>query len=209
MDTKKIDDMIPEQETGSKTDTHYSVTASNGQEAKALFKTAKERLQDVNNWKSFAGTASATFTLTDDTGKEVFRKAAKGDHFKINIPGPGSEAGSGFDWVMIEAIEDKSDPDGTTEAFAIRVRPTNEPGKSGENVAHFFKDNATSSFAVQREGLTVTASVHGRNEEPNTKNEGILDKVRNTMIALGAMLGMSNTQWKSLVKGLLEGAEVD
>lgn len=205
MDTKKIEDMIPEQETGSKTDTHHSVTARNEQEAKALFETAKERLQDINSWKKFAGAASATFTLTDDNGNEVHRKAAKGDHFKINIPGPGSEAGSGYDWVMIEAIEDKSDPGGNTEAFAIRVRPTNEPGKPGE-VAHFFKDNATSSFAVQREELTVTASVHGRNEEPNTTNEGILDKVRNTMIAIGAMLGMSDTQWKSLVKGLLEKA---
>jgi len=204
MGTDNIDDTIPEQETGSKTDTHHSVTAPDELQAKALFVLAKERLQDVNHWKTYAGKASAVFSLTDDNGMEVDRKAAKGDHFRINIPAPGTEAGDGNDWVQIEAIEDKSNPGGIQEAFAIRVRPSSQPGKKGEDVAHFFKDDATSTFAVQRQGLKVTASVHGRNEKPNTTSEGIMDKVRNTVVAIGAMLGMSDTQWKSLVKGLLE-----
>lgn len=204
MDTHNIDDAIPEQETGAKTDTHHSATAESLGESKQLFIKVKERLQDVNSWHQLAGKASAIFQLTDAEGNEVNRKVEKGDHFKIQLPAPGNPTGDGHDWVVVEEIEDKSDPDGESEAFVIRVRPTQNPQKPDADVAHFFKDHATSSFAVQREGKKVTASVHGRNETPNTKTEGLLDKARNALVALGAMAGLSNPQWKSLVKGMVE-----
>ncbi|MEJ7739019.1 MAG: hypothetical protein WKF97_16465 [Chitinophagaceae bacterium] len=204
MDTQNIDDIIPEQQTGGKTDIDYSETCKTVLDAVNLFVLAKDRLQDVNNWHNLCGPASAVFKLIDSNGVSVQRNAQRGDHFRINIPAPGTTAGDGYDWVKIEEIEDKSNPEGEEEAFAIQVRPTAEPGKEAQNVAHFFKDFATSSFAVQRKGLTVTASVHGRNEVPNTDADGILDKARNTLVAIGALIGFSNPQWKSLVKGLLE-----
>jgi hypothetical protein len=34
-----------------------------------------------------------------------------------------------------------------------------------------------------------------------------MDKVRNAIVALGAMIGLSSPQWQSLVKGLLEPEE--
>ncbi|MBC8052817.1 MAG: hypothetical protein H7Y13_07110 [Sphingobacteriaceae bacterium] len=70
-------------------------------------------------------------------------------------------------------------------------------------MAHFFKDDASSTFLVQRNGLTVKAEVHGRNEQANTNTEKFIDKARNILVAAGAMLGFSDFQWKSLVKGLI------
>jgi hypothetical protein len=204
MDTHNIDHTIPEQETGAKTDTHHSVKEKTSVEAHNRFTRAKERLQDVNNWDKICGKVSAVFRLTDHEGNEVNRLPQKGDHFKINIPAPGSEAGQGYDWVLIEEVEDNSNPHAQSEYFVMRVRPSDNPQKPEHETAHFFKEKATSSFAVQREDTKVTASVHGRNELPNTESEGVLDKARNAIVALGAMVGVSTPQWKSLVKGVLE-----
>ena len=68
----------------------------------------------------------------------------------------------------------------------------------------FFKEDATSTFIVERDGNNLRAAVHGRNELPNTKADKPLDKARNAIVGLGAMLGLSNPQWKSLVKGILD-----
>jgi hypothetical protein len=204
MSTQNVDENVPEQETGSQTDTHHSVDAKDITEAREKFTRAKQRLQDINNWDKICGKASAIFRLTDNSGNEVNRQPQQGDHFKINVPAPGNEAGHGFDWVLIEEISDGSNPDGDTESFVMRVRPSSNPQNPDEETAHFFKNNATSSFAVERENTKVTASVHGRNELPNTKTESVLDKARNAIVALGAMIGISTPQWKSLVKGVLE-----
>lgn len=203
-----MDEIIPEQESGAKTDNEYSITTGNLHEARSLFNAVKERLQDINNWHTRCGTGSAVFTLTDSEGNEVNRKVQLGDHFKISIPAPamvkGTSAGEGHDWVIVEAIEDKSNSLEKNESFAIRVRPAENPKTPNDDIAHFFKDDATSSFGVEREGNKVTTHVHGRNEKPNTATDSIIDKARNALVAIGAMAGFSNPQWKSLVKGLLE-----
>jgi len=205
---KEMDDIIPEQHSGAKTDNEYAVTAKTVNEARELFNVVKERLQDINQWHTRCGSASAIFRLTDEDGNEVNRKVQLGDHFKISIPAPEmvkrTNTGEGHDWVVVEAIEDKSNSEANSESFAIRVRPAGNPKIPDEEVAHFFKDDATSSFGVEREENKVTTHVHGRNEKPNTTPDSVLDKARNALVALGAMAGFSNPQWKSLVKGLLE-----
>lgn len=207
----KIDDIIPEQQSGAKTDNEYTVTTTSDDEAKVLFEVVKGRLQDVNQWHTRCGAASAVFRLTDGNGNEVNRTVQLGDHFKISIPAPDvvkkTNAGEGNDWVVVEAIEDKSNNTEKTESFAIRVRPTENPNVPDAEVAHFFKDDATSSFGVERNRNKVTTHVHGRNEKPNTTSDSLLDKARNALVALGAMAGLSNPQWKSLVKGLLESSD--
>lgn len=204
-----MDDIVPEQQSGAKTDNRYAVTVDTVHEATDLFNVVKERLQDVNNWHTLCGSASAIFTLTDSNGNEVDRKVQLGDHFKISIPAPemvkSTNTGEGHDWVVVEAIEDKSNSLEKTESFAIRVRPAENPKTPNDDIAHFFKDDATSSFGVEREGNKITTHVHGRNEKPNTTTDSIMDKARNALVALGAMAGLSNPQWKNLVKGLLEG----
>jgi hypothetical protein len=196
-----VEDIIPEQQSGIETNTETSVEFNSPEEARTFYQKAKHRLLHVNDWHGFAGTLTANFQLTDKEGKEVNRAAVKDDYFKIDIPGPGPVTGDGFDWVRVEAIEEKEEED--RQSIAIRVRPASNPNNERKDVAHFFSVEATSCFMVKREKNTVTAAIYGRNEKPNTDTETIVDKARNTAIATGAVTGFAKLQWKSLVNGLV------
>jgi hypothetical protein len=195
---------VPPQHTGAATNTAFSIMLSSLKESRERYYQAKARLLDVNHWHDFAGPLSASFTLTDDSGRELDHPAQEGDHIRINLPGPGSKTGDGYDWVAIEQIEDKTTSSGKTAYAAIRVRPSVNPQQWHGKVAHFYDPAATSSFVVELTGRCVRASVYGRNEKPNTAPPGFWDKVRNTLIAISASLGLSKPQWKSLVKGLVK-----
>jgi hypothetical protein len=205
--TGKSDYILPEQEAGAKKDIEHIVAASDENDARKLFLIARNRLLDVNHWHEFSGPLSATFQLTDQNGNEVYRTAEVGDYFKIEIPAPGPAEGNGFDWARIESIEDKSDSNGSKELMGILVRPAPDPKDNSDNVAHFFKSDSTSSFIVYRDGKKVTAVIFGRNEMPNTETSNVIDKVRNTIVGLTAILGFSNLQWKNLAKGLLSNSK--
>ena len=193
---------IPENDHGIKTDTESSVDLDTEEEAKAHFQIVKERLLNIRNWRNISIGSPTDFRLTDRDGTEVHRPAQEGDYFNIDIPGPGSDSGEGLDWVQIIEIEHKAEAN--SEHLAIKVQPRPHPAKVEKNVSHFFDEEASSTFMVRREGLKVSASVHGRNEQPNTETENITDKIRNAVVAVGAMLGFSKAQWKSLVEGLVK-----
>ena len=196
------DDIIPENEGGIQTNTESSRKLTSDQEARSFFELAKQRLLDVNDWHGIAGKLTANFQLTDENGNEVNRLVRKGDHFKIDIPGPGPVTGDGYDWVRVEDVEEKQGSD--IQSIAVRVRPATNPNNKREDVAHFFSDEATSCFMIKREGATITAGVYGRNKKPNTGAETLVDKARNTAIATGAITGFAKLQWKSLVNGLVK-----
>lgn len=195
-------EVVPEQTTGAESNTESSVVLEHTEQAVQFYQAVRNRLLHVNGWQSLAGAATAAFRLTDAAGREVDRTPCKGDHFKIDIPGPGPRTGDGFDWVQVETIEELQV--GDNESIAIRVRPATNPNNSRQDVAHFFTDEATSCFLVKREGKKVSAAVHGRNEKPNKEAETAVDKARNTAVAKGAVNGFSKLQWKSLVTGLLK-----
>lgn len=195
--------VVPKQEKGEKSDTAHSIKLKTEEQAKSFFSVVKNRLLNVTDWDKLSGTGAANFALTDVKGNLVKRPVKKGDHIRINIPGPGSKAGRGFDWVKIEIVENLHEPLKDYEALYIQVRPAKNPRENSDEVAHFFKDDATSTFIVSREANTVNAEVHGRNEIPNLKETNKLDKIRNAVTAIGAMLGLSKTQWTFLVKGLV------
>lgn len=196
------ENVIPEQKEGAATHTSSSCTCNDALSAKTFFETVKQRLFDVNHWEKIAGMASADFRLCDSDGNEVNRELQKGDHFKIDIPGPGPDTGDGYDWVKVEAIDAQNQDD--EEQISITVRPATNPNNDNKDVAHFFKDTATSSFVIERKGNKVTASVIGRNEKPNADAEKITDKARNTAVAAAAITGFSKIQWKGLVDGLIK-----
>jgi hypothetical protein len=200
---KQEQEHIPEHTRGKKTDTVESVQFDTIEEAKQHYLTCRNRLLNVSNWQDLSGKGTARFDLTDSKGNEVHRLAEKGDHFKIDIPAPGSVAGEGNDWVRIEKIDNQSNPNAQEEFIAIHVRPCRNPQNSDKEVAHFFKSDSTSTFLVRRNGNTVSAEVHGRNESPNTEDTGVIDTIRNAVVAVGAMLGFSELQWKQLVKGII------
>ncbi len=194
---------IPTQHTGAKSDTWFSIIADTESGAVKLFKMAIERLFDLNNWSRLCGISPASFRLTDENGVEVDRTIQHGDHFRIDITGPGTVTGNGYDWVKIEKIEKYINPCAEWESVAITVRPVPNPLGDDAYTAHFFSEEATSTFLVQREKKRVTAEVHGRNEQPNTDTGNSLDNLRNKVVGKLSLTGFSAIQWKELVKGIL------
>ncbi|SHM95587.1 hypothetical protein SAMN05444266_11543 [Chitinophaga jiangningensis] len=203
----KIPDMkqgiIPEQTEGGQSNTSSSIRASSDQEARAMYNVARERLLDVNNWHNISGDLTATFELISPNGEKVYRHAKEGDHIRINIPGPGTSTGAGYDWVRVEKIEEQTDHNGVLSYLGMRVRPFKPPKDIDPDVAHFFQRDATSSFILTQYGAVLEASVLGRNEKPNTDTSSFWDRVRNFFVGLGAMAGLSKAQWKALVKGII------
>jgi hypothetical protein len=190
--------LIPENEVGIQTNTESSAEFDTIEKADSFFNIVKSRLMHVNQWHNLAGKATADFKVTDEKGNEVERAVKQGDYLKINIHAPGLISGEGFDWVKVEAIEERDD------FSAILVRPAPNPQNTQQDVAHFFDESATSSFVVKKEGNKVIAGIYGRNEKPNTGIENTRDKIRNAAIATGAIAGFSKIQWKSLVNGFIE-----
>lgn len=195
---------LPEHEHGAKKDLKHSYNAESAEYAEELFVIAKNRLLDVNNWDKTAEVASATFCLADHHGKDLHRKAHKGDYIRINIPGPGSKTGDGFDWVYIEQIVYDDYPDEHTESILMQVRPASAPTNDNRDIAHFFRDDATSTFVIERHGKLLIAHYYGRNELPNIETEKLIDTIRNAAVAAGAVIGLSDVQWNNLIKGFLK-----
>jgi len=199
------DSEIPKQLQGESSDIEDHVETSTPRQAHSTFVDASRRLLNINQWQELSGPLSAVFHLTDEHGLEVDRVARAGDYLRINIPGPGTTTGEGYDWVRIESIDGKPDPAGDHESLIVRVRPAPSPVNAEPDVAHFFDDAATSTFMIERYGLRVVASVHGRNELPNKNVERTTDKLRNTVVANAATSGMAAYQWGLLTKGILKG----
>jgi len=202
MEEKNYTGIIPEQQTGKAIDSETSLELNNTEEAKTFFNVVKARLQDINNWHELAGKLSADFKLVSKDGVEVQRSAEKGDYFKIDIPGPGTNSGEGYDWVQIEEIESTSTAD--IESFGLRVRPAKNPQNSKEDIAHFYASESTSSFTVTRENTKVTAAIYDRNTKTNEDANRITDKIRDAVIGASGILGFSKIQWKALTDGLVK-----
>lgn len=193
--------LIPFQYTGGRSHTTYSVRKPDVQSAGKLFEKARADLLNINQWHIVAGT-NTVFQLVSTTGEELQRPVNKGDFVRISLPViPGPAAGQGYEWVQVEQVEEQRK--GQLAYTIIKVRPCSPPFIPAPEVAHFFTNDATSSFCVLRKGRTVTAAVYGRNEVPNVKTPRFMDKLRNFFVAIGAMLGFNKPQWKSLVRGLL------
>jgi len=198
----KAEEIIPDHNEGVQTNTESSVTFDTEAEAKSFFEEVKQRLLSVHQWHDYAGKGTASFSLTDAQVADAIRQPGPGDYLKIDIPGPGTQTGDGYDWVRIEAVEETDE--GAVQCLIMRVRPASSPQNSNPDVAHFFSDAATSNFMAKREGTTVTAAVYGRNEKPNIAAEKLVDKARNAAVATGAVGGFSKLQWKSLVNGFVK-----
>ena len=194
--------LVPENEKGMQSDTESEREFPSAEEALEVYKIAKDRLLHPNKWHEYAGKATADFQLTDEKGEAVQKEVREGFHFRIDIPGPGSISGEGYDWVRVEKINEVENSD--EKILTIQVRPAPNPLIENKDVAHFFSDEATSSFMVTLKGKKVKAGVYGRNEKPNTGADSLADKARNAAVAAGAVAGFAKLQWKSLVNGLIQ-----
>jgi len=201
MDEKNYTKTIPEKFDGGNINAESVVQLHNLTAAKELFLLAKKRLMDVNNWKEISEQAVAEFRLTDSQGNEVSGPVQEGMFFRIDIPGPGTETGDGFDWVIVEKISEYQLED--IESFGIRVRPALNPTNTDQEIAHFYSSQTTSTFTVTRENTKVTAAVYDRNTKANTDDQSFLDKIRNILTGVAGILAFSKIQWESLTSGLV------
>jgi len=201
MDEKNYTKTIPEKFDGGNINAESVVQLHNLTAAKELFLLAKKRLMDVNNWKEISEQAVAEFRLTDSRGNEVSGPVQEGMFFRIDIPGPGTETGDGFDWVIVEKISEYQLED--IESFGIRVRPAPNPTNTDQEIAHFYSSQTTSTFTVTRENTKVTAAVYDRNTKANTDDQSFLDKIRNILTGVAGILAFSKIQWESLTSGLV------
>lgn len=193
--------ITPAQHTGRAINAKSSREFGDLAAAKGFFKLAKQRLQNVNSWHMTAGQALAKFSLLDSNGDDVQRPPTEGDHFKIDIPGPGSVEGQGYDWIEVEAIHSVSDEN--SDSYGFTVRPSPNPKTPKAETAHFYSSESTSTFIVTRTGRIVTAEILDRNIKPNTEAERPSDKVRDTVVGVMGALTFSKIQWQNLTDGLI------
>jgi hypothetical protein len=199
-------EFIPLNTEGKEVDLEHSITVASAEEAGEIFDMACNRLLRPSLWQELAGTAGASFELATVGNDGPNRPVVENDLIKIDVPGPGGILGEGGDWVKVEAIEKNFIP-GAEESFGLRVRACNNPNTIVTDTAHFFKAEATSTYIIKRTGEKITLNYYGRNEMPNTHTISIIDNIRNGIVAAGAVTGLSNLQWKALLKGLVQRKE--
>lgn len=193
--------IVPPQYSGKEIRSEAAIKLNTDAEAKIFFDTVKRRLLDVNNWNNIAGAITAQFKVIDEKGCEVNRMVKQNDHLRVNIPGPGNKEGEGYDWVHVEELKEINEP--SFQSVGFRVRPCSNPFSDKSETAHFYSQDATSSFIVSRDDTQITALIIDRNLQPNTDATSLIDKVRDVVIGVSAIAGLSKIQWQGLADGLV------
>lgn len=194
--------LIPASYTGKEIEADATVELRAEEDAKAYYEDTKDRLLDVNNWHHIAGIISAEFQIVDKDGNDRNRYPEKGDYLRIDIPGPGSKAGDGYDWVVVEELLEENNVD--VQSIGFRVRPSQNPFGEETDTAHFYSKEGTSTFIVMREGRKISAWIVDRNTKPNDQAGSIVDKLRDSTIGIAALGMFSKAQWQGLAKGLVK-----
>ncbi len=195
-------EIIPAQFTGQEIEVKTIKELNDEATAKSLYNVAKKKLLDVNNWNKTAGAITAQFQLIDEKGEEVSREVKKGDFLRINIPGPGSKEGDGYDWVLVEELKEINK--GSLQSVGFRVRPNENPFSEKTETAHFYSKEATSSFIITRENSKLISWIIDRNLLPNTESDSLVDKLRDVVVGVSAIAGFSKVQWQGLADGLIQ-----
>lgn len=197
--------IVPPQFTGQEIETEATQMLTSEADAERLYRVARKKLLDVNNWNSVAGVITAQFQIIDEKGNQVSREVKKGDFLRVDIPGPGSKEGDGYDWVFVEALNEIDN--GSVQSVGFRVRPDKNPFGEKNETAHFYSKEATSSFIIIRESAKVISWIVDRNLLPNTESGSLADKVRDVAVGISAIAGFSKVQWQGLADGLIKNKD--
>lgn len=194
---------IPNQTKGGHHDVVNMHCANTLEQAMTDYAELHRRLMAVNHWHEFSDKIKAEFSLIDATTLETTEEFTLGNYIKIDIPGPGSPSGHGFDWTKIIAIEKHQEND-EQPFMAFTIQPCPAPDSDTDTIAHFYNDATTNTFIIRRIGNCLFAEVHGRNETDNVENLPFLDLVRNKAVAIGGKFGLGNLNWFGFTLALLE-----
>jgi hypothetical protein len=199
---KDVLGLAPLQQLGEEIETVSFSDLADNNEARLYFEAAKARLLSVNNWHFISGITSGRFQLMNASGEKLERNVELHDYIRIDIPGPGSTEGDGYDWVLVEAMKEVNE--GAFQSIGFRVRPTKNPLGSSNEIAHFYTSDATSTFMVTLEENKVTATIIDRNLKPNDESQKMIDRIRHTTVGAGAIGLFSKLQWKNLADALVK-----
>lgn len=198
-------DLIPVNDRGKQLNLQASTTLRTKEAAAARFKLAAARLLRPQRWQQLCGAASASFEVMGKKLKPLMRRVEEDDYIRINIPGPGPGLGDGYDWVRVSLIESSGVSDHRQLGLKLAAIPN--PHSAEPSSAHFFKSGSSSTLIVHLDNMKVMATYHGRNEVVNNETGNVPDNIRNTIIAAGAMAGLSELQWSRLIHALIEEEE--
>ena len=201
MSKGEYEKLVPAQLRGKGTELFTEKQMTDEESAVQLFHKAVDRMLHPQYWKDIASTG-AIFIPCDHSGIALNRELKERDLIRINIPGPGPAAGDGYDWVKVAKLSLGNKAKGTDMEAALQLLTVPSPGDDGK-ASHFFKTGATSSFIITLRDNTVHAAYFGRNEELNNRTGKLLDDIRNTLVGAGALAGLSELQWQSLLDGFL------
>ena len=166
-------------------------------EAEALFQRLKAKLFRIERWHEESEISS--FKLFGAAGEPQPEKAAAlGDFIRITLPGSGKH-----DWVKIVGIDEPPNE------IVLTVQPSRDPTDKAtdeKTTSHFFTNDSTNNFCLQRKAAKVNFYVVGLNEKTNTEETGgVLETVRNYATSnVGSYLGIQKTHWETFCRNFLE-----
>jgi hypothetical protein len=171
---------------------------SSESDAEDFFIKTKKKLADINVWNEKS--TPSNYELFDENASVCESKIIiPGRFIRIGIPASGK-----FDWVKVFEIIDDA-----PNEFIIRVHPAYDPTETPIDktvVSHFFTNEATNNFCLQKVGKDVQMYVIGLNEKANVREAGgLIEAARNAATAnAGYYLGMQKTMWKEFCANFLE-----
>ena len=176
--------------------TNATRSCSSETEAKNVFQRLIQKLFNIEQWNAESNLSS--FALFDENGFAKMEKiAAVGDFMRITLPGSGKD-----DWVKIVEIYDAADE------IVLTVQPSPNPTDKEDNstTSHFFTNDSTNNFCLQKNGIKLNFYVIGLGEKSNTKDtSGIVETVRNFATAnIGHFLGIQKAQWQNFCDNFVE-----
>lgn len=173
--------------------------------ARREFERSKEKLFNINRWTDLEG-INSTFELFDEQGRKTTAFKPKIGYFiKIVLPASAIE-----NWVKITDIKEEVD----SAEFVVHPseQPTPQSEDEAETIKHFFIEEASSTFRVERQGTKLVGYEIGRNEGINNKGKEAGSRaLLNTLVAEGGWAGIQALQWDKLTSYLvhLEEAKSD
>lgn len=169
-------------------------TFSDEQAAEEAFAHSVTKLLNVNGWSDLSLFAS-DFALHDPAGQlKPGGSAQMGDYIAITLPGPMPK-----NWVQIIHLDVQKN------RAEFTVQPSHDPTKNKpDETAHFFCQEARSTFRVDRSGQTISAFEIGQQERINNEGPQAGERaIINTVIAEAGWLFYQKIQWKLLTDYLV------
>ncbi|WP_192820285.1 hypothetical protein [Rufibacter sp. LB8] len=169
--------------------------------AQQAFEQAKAKLFDVNKWSNLEG-INSTFQLFGAAGEPSDKtKPQVGDFMQIILPATNIE-----NWVAVTEVTEEE----TAAQFVVKPSPPPAPKTDQpEVVKHFFTHEASSTFLVYLDGLTLHGLEIGKDEAINNQGQEAGDRaVLNTMISEGGWAGFQSLQWNKITRYFVHLEEV-